>query len=634
MTASISDWRDQTLDLSLPFVDGYESRRFEAGFIRNDEWLVPPIYNYAWVDENGGLRAERDNRYYLLNQNGKVVAEQKYVSELKNSLAVFRDDEGKMGLLDESGIVHLKPRFFDLSSFSGKTFRAQEKEKALYGIVDSQGTWIVKPSFHYLGHFANGAAEYQDGENLVGLVDKTGTITVPARWQQIGYFNKYGVTVAKQNDKWGLINSKGNWLVDPLNEDYWSPPSDGGPTAFKKSNRWGYVNSKGDWIIEPRFTDAASFSEGIAAVKDASGKTGLIDEKGNWILLPKFDTIASGFRDGRATVADESGLFSRYGLIDKKGEIVVPVAFDGIEHTGSGIFRLKYGEMTTAKDDNYYGLIGEVYMTKTGRFFPTEAVNDYLRYLLTCRGLMLDAQTWTHTSDWISVPDVFRAYIACFSQIQQWTDAGDKDAIYFNFWLNNDSGKSVKNWLIAAAEAGHPRAQQNLANSYQYGRPEDNIYVNADKAIFWYTQAALQGEPTAQFALGAIYGLGEVTEQDVPQAYYWTKQAIQNGRSDPYFVEMRDAKRNLRILKRLARQGNSRPVQRQTTVNELWNSFSNFAGKGGTQEVDRGKCGNGAGYKLWHNPSWVEPYGAGTLTPHTYGPTANAALQEFCRKFD
>lgn len=48
------------------------------------------------------------------------------------------------------------------------------------------------------------------------------------------------------------------------------------------NGRWGFINERQQWIIEPRFEDAREFQSGKAAVRQ-NGKWGFINRKGEWL---------------------------------------------------------------------------------------------------------------------------------------------------------------------------------------------------------------------------------------------------------------------------------------------------------------------------------------------------------------
>lgn len=57
--------------------------------------------------------------------------------------------------------------------------------------------------------------------------------------------------------------------------------SEGLAAVQASSGKWGFVNEKQQWVIQPQFEDAKSFQTGRAAVKQ-NGKWGFINKRGDW----------------------------------------------------------------------------------------------------------------------------------------------------------------------------------------------------------------------------------------------------------------------------------------------------------------------------------------------------------------
>jgi uncharacterized protein len=72
--------------------------------------------------------------------------------------------------------------------------------------------------------------------------------------------------------------------------------------------------------------------------------------------------------------------------------------------------------------------------------------------------------------------------------------------------------------LITKAEAGDPRAQDDLGDAFRDGNgvPEDIA-----QAIHWYGQAAEQGNPMSQYSLGVLYDEGRGVPKDIRIAFQW-----------------------------------------------------------------------------------------------------------------
>ncbi len=115
------------------------------------------------------------------------------------------------------------------------------------------------------------------------------------------------------------------WVINPHYEEV-SKFSDTQLAAAKLFfNDWGFITRQGEFVIKPQFKKSASFSEGLAAVKQQN-IWGFIDNQGNMKIKPQFKKVNS-FSEGLAGVFKEN-----WGFIDKTGCYV----FDGrFENVGS-----------------------------------------------------------------------------------------------------------------------------------------------------------------------------------------------------------------------------------------------------------------------------------------------------------
>ena len=69
------------------------------------------------------------------------------------------------------------------------------------------------------------------------------------------------------------------------------------------------------------------------------------------------------------------------------------------------------------------------------------------------------------------------------------------------------------------AERGDPKAQNTMGTYYESGNGVEKDYW---RAIYWYTKAAEQGNPNAQYHLAILYNK---TEENPLKAYYWFEVA-------------------------------------------------------------------------------------------------------------
>ena len=80
-------------------------------------------------------------------------------------------------------------------------------------------------------------------------------------------------------------------------------------------------------------------------------------------------------------------------------------------------------------------------------------------------------------------------------------------------------------WFTKAAEQGNDIAQLGLGECYREGTGVEQSY---SRSAYWYKKAAQQGNSSAQFNIGLYYHNGQGVEQSNSKAVYWLRKACDN----------------------------------------------------------------------------------------------------------
>jgi hypothetical protein len=86
--------------------------------------------------------------------------------------------------------------------------------------------------------------------------------------------------------------------------------------------------------------------------------------------------------------------------------------------------------------------------------------------------------------------------------------------------------RKAADWLDAAAQAGHARAQYRLGILHAHGW---GVSASAAEAVAWFSQSARNGYAPACFHLGWMYHTGDGVPRDDDQAMRLLKQAANQG---------------------------------------------------------------------------------------------------------
>lgn len=284
--------------------------------------LILLIITGSCVQGQTLIRFIENNRFgYLHKTNGRTVLQPQFVfaSSFKDSIAVAAIGNhllsAKYGFINEKGKWVITPQYQSADQFAEGKARIQQNGK--WGYINKKAVWIIPPQFTHCYNFSEGLAQASLKNNLWGLIDSSGKfILQPLYYNITSVFAGTICTQQNMTDKWEILNIKNKTTIK-TSFTRMNGFADSLSAAKDTSNKWGFVDLLGQWVIPPTYTNAGSFSEGLAAVeKDYTG-WGFINKKGEWIIQPKFDR-SGFFQDGLAMM--EKGTEIVY--IDKEGNIL------------------------------------------------------------------------------------------------------------------------------------------------------------------------------------------------------------------------------------------------------------------------------------------------------------------------
>jgi len=172
-----------------------------------------------------------------------------------------------------------------------------------------------------------------------GYVDSLGQIMIPFEYDKIGFF-KDGFAWSKKDGKIGVIDQN-NQIVIPFEYDNLSGGSNKN-TSFNegllglcKDGLCGYVDKRGEEVIPFIYEKVNAFANGVAWVKQY-GYWGLIDKEMNELTDFKYRSVGVVL-DGRG-LSWVSVTKEVYGIINQKGEVLVPLRYGFEKIRGLGSF--------------------------------------------------------------------------------------------------------------------------------------------------------------------------------------------------------------------------------------------------------------------------------------------------------
>lgn len=214
---------------------------------------------------------------------------------------------------------------------SAQSHRPIEREplvivhKGKYGYINHKGKIIIRPQFIWAGDFEHGFGEvYACGRYL--WIDQSGQLMMKrpanafrAHWRIVG-------------GKWVLLDASGRPTTAVFDETL---PFSDGLAAVKLGEKWGFVDENGQMVIPPKYEDAFYFHEGVGQAWTDTDRL-IIDKNGN-VLARGFHQSVGIVAEGRVPVSREDNLGEKFGYLDLKGNIAIPLVYDQLNTFSGGL---------------------------------------------------------------------------------------------------------------------------------------------------------------------------------------------------------------------------------------------------------------------------------------------------------
>lgn len=211
----------------------------------------------------------------VADRDGRQIIEPKYDSiwSVNNGYTIAVLD-GKYGVLDEHGNVVIPFTWDYATSFDGKVGIVRKQDTDY--LVDVQGMILHEFKGEHIYAHGEGYYEGYDPESgLSRVIDADGNEILSRKWSRITPIDVDSALVAAPNgdgvEMYGIIDLRTGEFIVPLKYSDLILNRKSGLHRFKQLDAMGYLNEDYEVVIPPQYEDETVFTDGIAAVKDASG---------------------------------------------------------------------------------------------------------------------------------------------------------------------------------------------------------------------------------------------------------------------------------------------------------------------------------------------------------------------------
>jgi hypothetical protein len=294
-----------------------KEERNAAGVVISDEYGVNLAAYAAYTEEIAGVlsRSGKGIIPFEINTVGTVIGPDNWLP--------ITNSEDKAEFIDMStGKVVLQTDLSAASSFIDgisaaciKIADATEGKGYVYGYINKKGELVRELTLKSGKDLSDGLALICNADDLYGYIDSTGKDAITPQFDNAGSFVN-GIAAAAKNNKWGFINKKGEFIIEPTYSNVASSFSEGF-CRVENGTKWGFIDTKGKLIAETKFDVAANFKNGAAAVR-IDDKCGFINQKGEYLVEPQYENCYD-FHSGLAAV--QKG--GKWGFINAEGTMVI-----------------------------------------------------------------------------------------------------------------------------------------------------------------------------------------------------------------------------------------------------------------------------------------------------------------------
>ncbi|WP_379150675.1 WG repeat-containing protein [Paenibacillus sp. sgz5001063] len=320
---------DEDVFVTIPAVEGL----YRVDYIRQpleQQWVHPEAEEHtlrADLLHPAPFKLRVGTLWGYINNEGRTVIEPRYdyAEEFQpNGLAIVQRKNGS-GLIDSTGKEKVKPVYSFIAPFSEG--RAVVSDAKGYTLIDEKGKEVTSARADYLNSLHEGRALFSRQSNTgtakYGYWDAQGKEVLPAVYEDAGDFNGGTALVKMKDGEFALIDPQGT-VLHSYHYPFVGYPGDGLlPFQGEVNGKYGYLRTDGTIAIQSQFTAALPFSGGRAVINTAAdygNAYGLIDTKGQQIIPATYYVVLQLGEDrvalGTPLDAARPYIGSRYVIAD------------------------------------------------------------------------------------------------------------------------------------------------------------------------------------------------------------------------------------------------------------------------------------------------------------------------------
>jgi hypothetical protein len=316
-------------------------------------------FDEAFPTDNGLFKVRDNDLFTFVDSTGNIAPGWRWYQGISNFWLgrAYVKSNGLFGLCDATGQFVL-PLQYDSIEFIYNSERVWFMEKDKWGMAHSLTGKILLPA-----EWSSNYQLFEKGSRTMwsvcnggqcALADNNGHLLTRPIYSELGYSYSSAVYIPfVLAGRVGFMDTTGREFIQPT-LDYsiieQQRKFKKGKIWASKNEKWGLMNLKGEWLISPRYKEVGKQSGGVTWVRYEDQDWGLVDTMGQYVIPPSPQWYGwISFYDGEATIIKHDSS----GIIRSDGTWKTPLAPGKIiYHQNGKIIREKADHSLYCTDEN------------------------------------------------------------------------------------------------------------------------------------------------------------------------------------------------------------------------------------------------------------------------------------------
>lgn len=239
---------------------------------KNGNFVVSPDYDdieYFWFSNQLVFLTQKNQKYGILDKEGNQVLQNQFDQIVSAGVGFLKVKQGggfQIYRTSGSKVSDSEYDYISNNQNSPKTpdWPAIISQNKKYGLVKSNGDYLVKPGFEYIFYIGDGMYAAKEKKGYIFL-NRRGQDLDIKRYDTVGYF-AYDRIPASDGKKWGYLDRQGKEVIK-LSYEYCSPFI-GYFAIVRKNGYYGVINPVGETILETKFSNWKFINDKIFLKKE------------------------------------------------------------------------------------------------------------------------------------------------------------------------------------------------------------------------------------------------------------------------------------------------------------------------------------------------------------------------------